>query len=229
MRKTLPSLLLIFLFSSIQAQTFQAVLAKLKVLKLPKFEPKTIYFNTGKNFTRFSSNDGDGNRFPITLSGRGSSFEIGVKGETKYKYLFYSVGLTYNEFNALAATSEGRYAWNTSYLGIQNTVDYRLFESYSLLVTARGGLNLMTILYGKQEIDNAVVSLKKNREFSGLVFQPSLGFHAQYSLSKAAFIQMGINFSSSFKLNNLNSERIHFNTTQISIGGTFDLAKNKFL
>jgi hypothetical protein len=229
MKKTLLSLLLIFLFSSSQAQSFKSILIKLRTIKLPEFEPKTIYFNTGKNFTRFSYNDGDRNRFPITLSGRGSSFEIGVKGETKYKYLFYSVGLTYNEFNALAATSEGRYAWNTSYLGIQNTVDYRLFESYSLLVTARGGLNLMTILYGKQEIDNAVVSLKKNREFGGLVFQPSLGFHAQYSLSKAAFIQMGINFSSSFKLNNLNSERIHFNTTQISMGGTFDLAKNKFL
>lgn len=229
MKKKLLSILFILLFSALQAQTIKSVLTKLKAIKLPKFEPKTIYFNTGKNFTSFSYKDSEGNGFPSSLTGLGSSFEIGVKGETKYKYLYYSVGITYNEFNALDTNSGGRYAWNSSYLGIQNTVDYRLFESYSLLVTARGGLNLMTILYGKQEIDNAVVSLKKNREFSGLVFQPSLGFQAQYSLSKAAFIQMGINYSSSLKLNNFNSERIHFNSTQISIGGTFDLSKNKFL
>lgn len=229
MKKTLLYLLVLLLFSSTQAQNFQSILTKLKHIKISKFEPKTVYFNTGKNFTRFSYKDGEKGNLPYTLSGRGSSFEIGLKKETKYKYLYYSIGLTYNEFYALASSSSGRYAWDTSYLGIQNAVDYRLFESYSLLITARSGINLMTIVYGKQEIDDAVISLKKNREFSGLVFQPSLGLQAQYSLSKAAFIQIGVNFSSSFKLNNLNSERIHLNTTQISIGGTFDLAKNKFL
>jgi hypothetical protein len=117
-----------------------------------------------------------------------------------------------------------RLEWKTTYLGVQSTVDYQFYDSFYFFLSAKAGLNLSTILRGKQEVDNSAYNLAHNSEFSGLIVQPVVGVYAKYYLSKSGYLSAGLNLSKSVKLGN-NSDNVSINNCQILFGGYFDLIK----
>lgn len=186
-----------------------------------------VFFYQGKNFSTFSYKNRSAFVEKLDINGVGDSYEFGYTDVLKYKNfkdLKYTGSVTINDYNAIAETSLNRLDWKTTYLGIQSTVDYQFYDSFYFFLSARAGLNLSTIVRGKQSINNAAYDLVGNKEFSGLVLQPVIGVYAKYYLFKNGYLSAGLNLSKSLKLGN-NTDKVSINNTQIVFGGYFDLIK----
>ncbi len=186
-----------------------------------------VFFNLGKNFSSFSYKNQSAYTDKLTINGVGDAYELGYTHPLKYKNykdLYYTGSVTINDYNAIAESAVNRLEWKTTYLGVQSTVDYQFYDSFYFFLSAKAGLNLSTILRGKQEIDNSAYNLAHNSEFSGLIVQPVVGVYAKYYLSKSGYLSAGLNLSKSVKLGN-NSDNVSINNCQILFGGYFDLIK----
>jgi hypothetical protein len=186
-----------------------------------------VFFNLGKNFSSLSYKNKSAFSDKLRINGVGDAYEVGYTDVLKYKNfkdLKYTGSVTINDFNAIAVSSVNKLEWKTTYLGIQSSVDYQFYDSFYFFLSAKAGLNLSTILRGKQEIDNSTYNLAHNSEFSGLILQPVIGVYAKYYLSKNGYLSAGLNLSKSVKLGH-NSDNVSINNTQILFGGYFDLIK----
>lgn len=186
-----------------------------------------VFFNMGKNFSTFSYKNRSAFTDKLDVNGVGDAYEIGYTDVLKYKNfkdLKFTGSVTMNDYNAIAESALNRLEWKTTYLGVQSTVDYQFYDSFFFFMSARAGLNLSTIVRGKQTINNAAYDLVGNNEFSGIVLQPVIGVYAKYYLSKNGYLSAGLNLSKTLKLGN-NIDNVSINNTQILFGGYFDLIK----
>lgn len=186
-----------------------------------------VFFNFGKNFTTFSYKNRSPFAEKLNINGVGDNYEIGYSNDLKYKnlkYLKYSGSFTINDFNGTAISNSNNIVYNTTYLGVQGSIDYQFYESFYFFLSAKAGLNFSTLVRGKQTINDAVYDLVKNNEFSGLFVHPFLGVQAKYYLTKNGYLSAGLNFSKGIKIGN-NDDNISINNTQILFGGYFDLIK----
>lgn len=186
-----------------------------------------VFFNLGKNFSSLSYKNKSAFTEKLRINGVGDAYELGYTDVLKYKNfkdLKYTGSVTINDFNAIAVSPVNKLEWKTTYLGIQSSVDYQFYDSFYFFLSAKAGLNLSTILRGKQEIDNSTFNLAHNSEFSGIFIQPVIGVYAKYYLSKNGYLSAGLNLSKSVKLGH-NSDHVSINNTQILFGGYFDLIK----
>jgi hypothetical protein len=186
-----------------------------------------VFFNMGKNFSTLTYKNRSAFTEKLDINGIGDAYEVGYTDVLKYKNfkdLKYTGSVTINDYNAIAETSLNRLEWKTTYLGVQSTVDYQFYDAFFFFLSARAGLNLSTILRGKQTVNNAAYDLVSNKEFSGLVLQPVIGVYAKYYLSKNGYLSAGLNLSKTLKLGN-NTDHVSINNTQILFGGYFDLIK----
>ena len=122
----------------------------------------------GKNYTSFSYKNTSPMTEKIKINGTGSSYELGYNLPLKYKDFSWSSSITLNDYNATGESITNNLEWKTSYIGLQNTIDYQFYDSFYLFISAQAGLNLSTIVYGKQQINNSANSLMSNKDFSGL-------------------------------------------------------------
>lgn len=193
------------------------------------FYAQGVFFRTGKNFTSISYKNTTPFTEKIKINGTGSSYELGYAMPLKkFKYLTYLGSVTLNDYNATGESELNNLDWKTSYIGIQSVVDYRFYDSFYFFISAQAGLNVSTILYGKQQLNNATYNLTKNKDFSGLILQPVVGVNAKYYISKSGYLSLGCNLTKSISLNPT-AEKVSFNTVQILFGGYFDLIKDKHL
>lgn len=193
------------------------------------FYAQGVFFKTGKNFTSFSYKNISPYTDKIKINGTGNVYELGYAMPLKkFKDFTYLGSLTLNDYNGIGNSDINSLEWETSYLGIQNLVEYQFYDAFHFFVSAQAGLNLSTILYGKQKLNNAIYNLVKNQDFSGIILQPVIGVKAKYYISKTGYLSMGCNFSKSYSFNP-SQEKVSFNTFQILFGGYFDLIKDKNL
>ncbi len=186
-----------------------------------------VFFNLGKNFSTLSYTNRSVYTDKIRMNGVGDAYELGYKHPLKYKNfkdLTYTGSVTMNDYNAIGESAVNKLEWKTTYLGSQSTVDYQFYDSFYFFLSAKAGLNLSTMLRGKQEIDNSAYNLVHQSGFSGVVIQPVVGVYAKYYLSKNGYLSAGLNLSKSLKLGS-NPDNVSINTTQILFGGYFDLIK----
>ena len=187
-----------------------------------------VFFKMGKNYTSFSYKNITPQTEKIKISGTGSSYELGYNLPLKYKDFSWSSSISLNDYNATGESSTNNLEWKTSYFGIQNTIDYQFYDSFYFFISAQAGLNLSTIIYGKQQLNNSTNNLTSHKDFSGLIIQPVLGVNSKYFISKSGYLSLGCNFTKSMSLNPT-PEKVSFNTFQILFGGYFELNKDKHL
>lgn len=187
-----------------------------------------VFFKTGKNYTSFSYKNTSPFTEKIKINGTGSSYELGYNLPLKYKDVSWSSSITLNDYNATGESRTNNIEYKTSYIGLQNTIDYQFYDSFYLFISAQAGLNLSTIVYGKQQINNSTNSLMGNKDFSGILLQPTLGVNAKYYISKTGYLSLGCNLAKSFSPNPT-PDKVSFNTYQILFGGYFELNKDKHL
>jgi hypothetical protein len=150
-----------------------------------------MYISTGKNFTQYA------NELPSNLlisknrlSNPGNSYELGVIFNENDTRLIYSAGLNYNEFNTSYAVNGAaiRFDWETHYVGVQNSLLYKLVSTRSretsFDIMAKLGLNTALFVYGNENANGISYNLKENSDYFYLIFQPFTGLQTSYSISK---------------------------------------------
>lgn len=191
-------------------------------------QAQELFISTGKNFTTYNYKNSLGISNPNLRSGEGSFYQLGMdfklnKSAASNK-LSYAVSLVYNQFNAVGGTSTANYSWKTNYLGIQNAINYTLFQnSKSFKLKTKLGCATSTIIKGEQYINNVVYNISKNEEFSGITIQPNIGIDFQYEINEKIKISAGYEFSKAFNVSNSSTENLSFTNNQIHFGLHFPL------
>ena len=191
-------------------------------------QAQELFISKGKNFSKYDYKNSLGKTNPNLRSGEGSFYEIGMafklnKSAATDK-LNYAVSLVYNQFNAVGGTSSANYAWKTNYLGIQNAINYTLFQnSNSFKVTTKLGCATSTIIKGEQYINNVGYNISKQEEFKGITLQPNIGIDFQYAINQNIKISAGYEFSKAFNVSNKSAEELSFTNNQIHFGLHFPL------
>lgn len=189
-------------------------------------QAQELFFSNGKNFTKYDYKNSFGNTNSNLRSGEGSFYQLGLdfKLNKATDKLGYAVSVVYNQFNAEGGTSTANYSWKTNYLGVQNALNYTLFQnSKSFKVKTKLGVATSTIIKGEQYINNVVFDITKNEEFSGIIIQPNVGVDFQYAINQNVRISAGYEFSKAFNVSNSTSEELSFTNNQIHFGLHFPL------
>ena len=191
-------------------------------------QAQELLISNGKNFTKYDYKNSLGMSNPNLRSGEGSFYEIGLafklNESAETDKLSYAVSLVYNQFNAVGSTSTANYAWKTNYLGIQNALNYTLFQnSKSFKLKTKLGCATSTIIKGEQYINNVVYNISKQEEFKGILIQPNIGIDFQYAINQNIKISAGYEFSKAFNVSNKSAEELSFTNNQIHFGLHFPL------
>jgi hypothetical protein len=183
-----------------------------------------IYFSTGLNITSY-----DFKRtynFPLTLNSKtGQFYELGYRFTMLDDRLLYGVGLAINNLNATGGDTANHYTWETTYIGLNNQLEYVVLPSLRSPIELSAGvqMQLMTILNGEQSINGALYDLAQEDEFKGIWIQPGAIFTAKYFVNDAWQLSLGYNYSVGFNLSNSTEEKFKINNQQIRFGIHFNL------
>lgn len=181
------------------------------------------YFLAGSNITKFTFKSSEGVMTTPLQSGTGSSYEMGYSSPLKDQKIVYDVSVTLNDYNAVAGSPANSYKWETKYLGVQNAVSFNFPISNNFHLRLNGGVNLSTIIYGKQTVDGVVYDLMGQDEFSGLLISPFMGAHTRYKLNDLGYLSLGYSFSKSLNPFNVSPDKLSFSTNQILFGIHFNI------
>jgi hypothetical protein len=180
------------------------------------------YFSTGTNFSTFNFTSQTPMSTPLQ-SGTGSNYEMGLSKILKPENLSYSIGVNLNEYNAVAGDFANSYSWNTKYVGLNNSIEYSIPIIKNFRVIFQGGLNLSTIVYGKQAINGAYFDLAKQEEFSGLNLTPHVHLAFTAPIKDLGFMSLGYCINKSYFLMNNSEEKLSITTNQFVFGLHFNI------
>ena len=183
-----------------------------------------IYFSTGLNITSYDFKSTD--NLPLTLNSKtGQFYELGYRFTMLDDRLLYGVGLAINNLNATGGDTANHYTWETTYIGLNNQLEYVVLPSLRSPIELSAGvqMQLMTILNGEQSINGALYDLAQEDEFKGIWIQPGAIFTAKYFVNDAWQLSLGYNYSVGFNLSNSTEEKFKINNQQIRFGIHFNL------
>ena len=178
-----------------------------------------VYFYTGKNFTTYDFKNSTGSANPNLKNGTGNFYELGFSKPLSNEKINLNLGLAVNEYNSVGGNTTNSYSWNTQYIGIQSRLSYSLLNNRSSFdVVPHFGVNLGTIISGKQTINGTYFDLTKEKEFGGLLVTPSLGIQVKYDLAAAGYISLGYDYCKGINLSNSTPQKLGFSTHQLQFG-----------
>ena len=180
------------------------------------------YFSTGTNFSAFNFISPNPMLTPLE-GGTGSNHEMGLSLILKPENLSYSVGLNLNEYNAMAGDFANSYSWNTKYFGLNNSIEYSIPLVGNFRVMLQGGLNLSTIVFGKQAINGVYFDLIDQKEFAGLNLAPHVHLAFTAPMKDMGFISLGYGVNKSFFPLNNSEEKLSITTKQFVFGLHFNI------
>lgn len=185
-----------------------------------------IFLKTGNNFTKYNYKNGFVQSDPDLQSGTGNFYEIGFSKPLPNKHMLYSYGLSLNEYNASGGNVANFYSWETKYLGVKAGLGFSLFPMdnvHKLNFLVQAGILGETIIYGKQKMDGVNYDLVHQKEFSGVVVEPSVGFYAKYRVPSFGFLSVGYNYGHTLNISNSTTEKLSFMTHQLQLGIYFTI------
>jgi len=184
-----------------------------------------VYFSTGANFSKYNFISPTP-MVPMSTQlkgGSGSNYEMGFSKDLKSKNFLYTLGVNLNEYNAIAGDMVNSYTWNTKFLGFSNSLETSVELIWNFRFMIQGGLNLSTIVYGKQSINGAYYDLVRQKEFSGLNITPFANFSICLPFQKLGFLSLGYGINKSFFPMNSSDEKLSITTNQIRFGIHFNI------
>lgn len=179
-----------------------------------------VYFSHGKNLSQYEPAHLNDNQLPLE-QGIGNSFEIGYKskfiGNTSF---YYTLGLAYNQFNALGKTTGLNIEWKTNYVGLNTAFNYSLIKSKRSTISLKLGTSMQTLVYGKQEINQVQMDIVNNREFSGFNLGLQSGLVYNYRINSDCGVNLGYTHIQLINLSNSRPEKAFIGNQNWSVGFT---------
>lgn len=183
---------------------------------------QSLYFKTGKNFTNYifeTSTSGIQSSTVRLQSDSGSFFELGAALPFKNTRFSYEFGVSLNELNSLVVSPSKAVRYKTEYVGLDNSVSFSVINAKRVLIDAKLGFGLQTIVFGRQEIGGVIYDLKGFSEFNGLFFRQSLGTQIKLVASNQLNFCIGYDFHYDvFNTKNNTNQSLLINNNQIKFG-----------
>ncbi|MEZ7901204.1 MAG: hypothetical protein ACI8RY_000144 [Urechidicola sp.] len=190
-----------------------------------------VFFTFGKTITGYDYTNSEGESIDELKRGLGNFFEVGgVFALNRNQHLNYEVGITLSQFNSKATIDRHFYSWETSYIGIQNVINYNFFKfstfnfsrNNSLLLSdfnlfVKGGLNVSYIIYGEQIVGSRTYDISKNEEFKGFFVQPLMGVGAKIKIVRNIGLSIGYNFSKAINTSRKKEQQLDFYGNQVEL------------
>lgn len=187
-------------------------------------QAQEVFFTAGKNFTKYDYKNSLGMSNTNLRNGDGSFYQLGMAFNLGSEEFNYAVSLVYNQLNAVGSSSTSNYSWNTNYLGIQNELNYILYQNYDYFkVKSKLGFATSTIIKGEQFINNVVYDISNQEEFKGILIQPNIGIDFHYNINRGMEISVGYEYSKAFNVSNNSPEKLSFTNNQIHLGLHFPI------
>jgi len=172
------------------------------------FYSQEVNFSVGSNFSDYSFYANEN----FSASGMGSYADIGYTkklGKKTNKSLSYNVSLNLNEYNASTGNMASYYEWQTSYIGIKNSIIIPIVTIADILkFELSAGVNLSHIVKGKQLINSMVYDISTNSEFDGLNTWTDLGINLKFNLREDVKIAIGYSLSENKSITGSNNSLI---------------------
>lgn len=188
-------------------------------------QAQELFFSTGVNLTTYDFKGTD--NLPLELKSKtGQFYEMGYRIKMMDDRLNYGLALAINNFNATGGDIANNYEWETTYLGINNSLEYVLIQNNrSSYFELSGGfqLQIMHIVSGEQKINGVLFDLTKEDEFKGLWVQPGFLLTTKYYASDDWQFSLGYNYSLGLNTSNSTEEKLKFKNHQIRFGIHFNL------
>lgn len=109
------------------------------------------------------------------------------------------------------------------YIGVQNALVFSFVKTDHVDLSVKGGVNVSTLLYGNQKINNSRFDLANQKDFNGIIFSPLVGLQAKCNLSEYGYLSLGYNYSKSINLTNDTDKKLSFLINQVVFGISFQL------
>lgn len=171
------------------------------------------YFNFGQNYTKYDYKNSQGQRNSNIKSDNGIMVDFGfqwvISSDEKWNY---KAGLSFQQFNAKGQNDTFNYSWVTNYLGVQNSISYKIYASNDddFALKLNGGFSVSKIIKGEQLINNMSYDLTKEDEFKGLFVQPHIAIENDIKINDFVSLGLGYRFSKAIRTSTPKSESLNF-------------------
>ena len=136
-----------------------------------------IYVEHGKNISSFKYVDPEGGYLNNLLHTSNEYMETGIKARLIKESLNLSFGANYQGYGALGNNqAENLMRWEVFYAGLDLGIDIKLSTIGKGVLYTKGNISWSRILHGHQLLNNQVVDLKRQPDFSHSLVFPSYGF-----------------------------------------------------
>lgn len=185
---------------------------------------ESLSFKSGKNFTKFNYVDKQGNSPRGQLqTDVGSWYSLGYSkplSKDSYGKPFFSFesAISIADYNSVVGVKGASYNWKTVYASIDNSLKFSVINSNIVGIYTRLGVNLATIVYGKENIDGVVYDIRSADGFRGLTFQGVVGLQANLFPNKAVSYSLGYDYLSSFNSTVQSPEKLSLNSNRFWVG-----------
>lgn len=182
-----------------------------------------MYLKVGKNISQYNFADLS-NEMVSLKNDFGNHYEVGYSSYAlKESPLYFTVGASYNEYNALGHTGNINLSWQADYLGLKGTIDYVLIDAQFNRLSLKLGLLSETIVHGNEKIDTDNYDLVKETEFKGLVMSPGIGIQYCYKINNDFNLLVDYDYTTHFNLSNKSQQKLKIQNHGISFGLTLSI------
>ncbi|WP_456376496.1 hypothetical protein [Lutibacter sp.] len=145
-----------------------------------------LVLETGKAITSFDYENSQGNQLDNLQSTNQNYMYVGYRTNMLKEFIHASFGVNYSTYGAIGSdTSVNSYfEWETSYVGLNLGLDFRLFNIKKLNFYVKGAFSSEFIIQGTQTLNNTVYDLVGEDDFDQTNYFFRVGAFVEYSISK---------------------------------------------
>ena len=145
-----------------------------------------IILETGKAITSFDYENSQGNQLDNLQSTNQNYMYVGYRTKIFKDFIHVSLGTNYSTYGAIGSDNNvnNYFEWETSYLGLNLGLDFRLFNIKKFNFYVKGTFSSEFIIQGTQTLNNTVYDLVGEDDFDQTNYFFRAGTFIEYPISQ---------------------------------------------
>lgn len=145
-----------------------------------------LVLETGKAITSFDYEDSQGNQLDNLQSTNQNYMYVGYRTKIVKDFIHASLGVNYSTYGAIGSniSVNNYFEWETSYVGLNLGLDFRLFTINKLNFYVKGSFSSEFIIQGTQTLNNTVYDLVGEDDFDQTNYFFRAGTFIDYPISE---------------------------------------------
>jgi len=162
------------------------ILLLINILFCFQVNSQQLVLETGKSITSFDYENSQGNQLDNLQATNQNYMYFAYRTNILKEYIHASLGVNYNTYGAIGSDNNvnNYFEWETSYLGLNLGLDFRLFKIKKFNFYVKGAFSSEFIIQGTQTLNNTVYDLVGEDDFDQANYFFRLGAFVEYPISQ---------------------------------------------